>query len=358
MSKSRLPTQNLGTSPGTLTYVGESISLDVRVTLIEYNARFLRETPLQSIEQCHAVETPPDQVTWLNVDGIHQPNVVAEIGKRFGLHPLLLEDVLNTQQKPKYEQYDEGVLFVVLKLLRFNPYTREVEQEHVSLVLGRNQLISFQEERNQDVFQPVLERLRASVGKTRRNGADYLLYALMDVVVDEYFRVLDKVEENLERLEDQIVRAAHARVQTDLYTLKRDLSVVRRAVTPLRELLGTLIRADEADDLIADSTLPYLRDLYDHAVQVYESVDQFREWIASLLDLYQTALSNRMNNTMKVLTVFSAIFMPLTLLVGIYGMNFDHMPELHWRYGYHLVWGVMIVLTGVMLSWFWRKGWL
>lgn len=357
MTKSRLSTQHLGTSPGTLTYVGESIGLDVRVTLIEYNARFLRETPFQTIEQCQTVETPADQVTWLNVDGIHQPAVVAEIGKRYGLHPLLLEDVVNTQQKPKYEQYD-GVLFVVLKMLSFNPYTREVEQEHISLVLGSNYLVSFQEERNQDVFAPVLERLRASVGKTRRNGADYLLYALMDVVVDEYFRVLDKVEENLERLEEQIVRDARSRQQTDLYTLKRDLSAVRRYILPVRDLIGGLLRDDEDADLIEATTLPYLRDLHDHASQVVETADNFREWVASLLDLYQTALSNRLNNTMRIMAVFSAIFMPLTFIVGIYGMNFENMPELTWRYGYFGVLGIMAAVAVVMLAWFRRKGWL
>jgi magnesium transporter len=355
---SRIATETLGTSPGTLTYVGKEIALDVRVALIEYNAEFLRETPLTSLDQCQALETPAGQVTWLDVDGIHKPEVVAEIGRRFHLHPLLLEDVLNTQQKPKYEQYEGSVLFVVLKLLNFNPYTREVEQEHVSFVLGPHYVISFQEERNGNVFQPVMERLRASVGKTRRNGPDYLLYALMDVVVDNYFGVLEKVEEHLERLEDDIVRTARPRTQTDLYTLKRDLSTVRRAMWPVREILGSLIRDDDETDLIAASTLPYLRDLYDHATQVVETVDNFRDWVASLLDLYQTALSNRMNNIMKVLTVFSAIFMPLTFVVGIYGMNFDNMPELHWHYGYYLVLGVMVVITGVMVSWFWRKGWL
>ena len=354
----RIATENLGTSPGTLTYVGEEIALDVRVSIIEYNADFIRETPLKSVAQCQAIETPAGQVTWVSVDGIHQPNIVAEIGRRFHLHPLLLEDVVNTQQKPKHDHYNHAILFVVLKMLDFNPYTRDVEQEHISLVLGPNFLISFQEERNGDTFAPVLERLRASVGKTRRNGPDYLLYALMDVVVDNYFLVLEKVEEALERQEDAIIRSAPARTQTDLYGLKRDLSVVRRAVWPVRELLSALIRDDDDNDLVATATLPYLRDLYDHATQVYELVDTYRDWIANLLDLYQTALSNRMNNTMKVLTVFSAVFMPLTFVVGVYGMNFDNMPELHWHYGYYVVWGVMAVITGVMLSWFWRKGWL
>jgi len=354
----RISTQNLGTSPGTLTYVGTDVALEVRMTRIEYNIRFIEETPLKTLAECRLQPPPTDRVTWLSVDGIHDPSVVAEVGRLYDLHPLLLEDVLNTQQKPKVDDYDGGVRFIVLKMLEFNPYTREVEQEHISFVLGPHYLISFQEERSRDIFDPVLERLRASVGKTRRNGPDYLLFALMDLVVDNYFLVLEKIEDDLERLEEEVFRSARPRSQTDLYSHKRDLALVRKAVWPVRELLGTLIRNDEDNTPIQPNTVLYFRDLYDHTTQVYETVDNYREWISSLLDLYQSTLSTRMNSTMKVLTVFSAIFMPLTFVVGIYGMNFEVMPELTWRYGYPAVMMVMGIIVVVMLLWFGRKGWL
>ncbi|MCY7352850.1 MAG: magnesium/cobalt transporter CorA [Cytophagaceae bacterium] len=349
---------HLGTSPGTLVYVGPETKLDVCVRRIEYNEQFIEETELKTIAECRIQPMPENQVTWLDVDGIHKPEVIAEIGKLYNLHPLLLEDVLNTRQKPKLDQYDGPVVFVVMKMLEYNPYTREVEQEHVSFVLGPHYLISFQEERTDDIFTPVMERLRASVGKTRRNGPDYLLYALMDLVVDNYFLVLGKIEEDLERLEDEIFRAARTRNQNELYALKRDLSVIRKSVWPLREILTSFIREDEEDDLVSANTLLYLRDVADHIIQVLDTLDNYREWVASLLDLYHSTLSTRMNNTMKVLTVFSAIFMPLTFVVGIYGMNFDNMPELKWHYGYYLVLGAMAVIVVVMLLWFRRKGWL
>lgn len=350
--------QNVGTSPGTLIYVGQEVALDVQISRIEYNAEFLREIKLKTLAECRLQPTPENQVTWLSVDGIHKPEVIAEIGKLYNLHPLLLEDVLNTHQKPKMDQYEGAMVFVVMKMLGYNPYTREVEQEHVSFVLGPHFLISFQEERNQDIFAPVLERLRASVGKTRRNGPDYLLYALMDLLVDNYFVVLEKIEEDLERLEEEIFRDARARNQNELYALKRDLAVVRRAVWPVREILASFIREDEDTDLISAYTLVYLRDISDHIIQVLDTLDNYREWVASLLDLYHSTLSTRMNGTMKVLTVFSAIFMPLTFVVGIYGMNFENMPELKWHYGYFMVLGAMAVLVVVMLLWFRRKGWL
>jgi magnesium transporter len=267
-----------------------------------------------------------------------------------------MEDILNTQQKPKFEYYDDEQLFITLKMMDFNPYTREIEVEHLSFILGENFVISFQEERTKDIFDPILQRLKTSAGKTRKNGADYLLYALIDLVVDNYFVVLEQVSENMERLEEDILKTAKQKSLNDLYSIKRELTIMRKTVFPLREMLLNLIR--EEAPLISPNTVLYLRDVHDHITQVLETVDSYRELVASLMDLYLSQASNRMNNVMKVLTVISVIFMPLTFVAGIYGMNFDNMPELHWKYGYYYVWGFMIMSVIGMLIYFKKKGWL
>jgi magnesium transporter len=353
-----VPNPNLGTSPGTLTYVGQEPEHDIRIRLIEYNAGAVDETPVQRLSDCRG-HFHADRVTWLNVDGIHRPDVVAEIGRHYGLHPLLLEDVLNTQQKPKFDAYGEEILFVVLKWLMFNPYNREIEAEHVSLVLGNQYVISFQEDRDHDLFAPVRERLLASAGKTRTNGADYLLYALIDTVVDNYLLVTEKLGEQLENLEDALFRSPRERLMNDLYGVKRELMLMRKAVYPLRDLVNTLLRdAGGEESLITANTQLYLRDVSDHVGQTIETLDGYRELIASLMDLYQSTVSNRLNNVMKVLTVISVIFMPLTFVTSLYGMNFDYIPWLHWQYGFWAIVGIMLGIVGLMLYWFRRREWL
>lgn len=353
------PNPTLGTSPGTLTYVGQEIEVDIRIRLIEYNARLVEEIEVKKLSECRGTDQD-DRINWLNVDGIHQSGVVAEIGRYYGLHPLLLEDVLNTQQKPKFDFYGEDLLFVVVKWLEFNPFSREVEAEHVSLVLGNQYVLSFQEERERDIFTSVRERLLASAGKTRTNGADYLLYALLDTVVDNYLLVTEKLGERIEALEEELFQNPRERVINDLYAVKRELMLMRKAVFPLRELVNTLLRetTEEETPLITANTRLYLRDVSDHVTQTIDTLDNYRELIASLMDLYQSTVSNRLNNTMRVLTVISVIFMPLTFVAGIYGMNFDFMPELHWAYGYPFALGIMAAIVIVMLLWFRRKGWL
>jgi magnesium transporter len=352
------PNPSLNTSPGTLTYVGQDMEHDIRIRLIEYNARQVDEREIKKLSECRGSDRD-DVVTWLNVDGIHRPDVVGEIGRHYGLHPLLLEDVLNTQQKPKLDYYGEDVLFVVLKWLEFNPFNREVEAEHVSLVLGNQYVISFQEERDRDIFAPIRERLRASAGKTRTNGADYLLYALFDTVVDNYLLVTEKLGEQLETLEERLFQSPRERIINDLYSVKREVMLMRKAVYPLRELVNNLLReAGSEESFLTANTQLYLRDVSDHVSQAVETLDGYRELVASLMDLYQSTVSNRLNNVLKVLTVISVIFMPLTFVAGIYGMNFDYIPWLHWRYGFWAVMAVMIGIVGLMLYWFRRREWL
>lgn len=341
------------TSPGTLVYVGKEVAESTIIKLVEFNQELYNEKVVKTLNDCR----PPvkeNQVAWLDVDGIHEVNVIEAIGKHYSLHPLLLEDILNTSQKPKLEHFGEKHLFVILKMLQFNSELNQVESEHVALVLGENFLISFQEIHQTDVFLPIFERLKASIGKTRRGKADYLFYSCCDLVVDNYFVVLEKLGEKLEELEIKIVDKPEASDQNLLYHFKRELMLVRKAVLPLRDMLGTLIREDSP--LVQSTTNVYLRDVYDHILQILDTAETYREMIENIQNIYLTSLSNKMNSVMKTLTVFTAIFMPLTFIAGIYGMNFDNMPELHHPNGYFYTLGIMVLITAALWVYFkWKK---
>ncbi len=374
--------KTLGTSPGTLTYVGEEIEHAIKIKRIEYNVTEYHVDDSSRLSACRLPHTETPYVNWLDVDGIHDPKVVATLGQQYQLHPLLLEDVMNTEQKPKIDLYDDApipsdgsrtskgngvgsrpdnaagpVVFVTLKMLHHNRQRQEIDSEHISLVLGRNYLISFQEERTKDIFEPVIDRIKASAGKTRRNGPDYLLYALMDLIVDHYFVITERISDKMDELEEQIVqqRAGQQTLAT-LYVLKRELALIRRTIYPLRDVVGTLLR--EESDLVQKTTLPYLRDLADHINQIIETLDSQRELIAGLMDVYYSIVSNRMNSVMKTLTIISAIFIPLTFIAGIYGMNFDNMPELRTKTGYFWTLGAMAAIAVGEIIYFKRRGWM
>jgi magnesium transporter len=369
--------KTLGTSPGTLTYIGEEIEHAIKIRRIEYNATDYRVDDSSRLSACQLPHATTPFVNWLDVDGIHDPNVVSALGQQYHLHPLLLEDVMNTDQKPKIDLYDDTpvlpsgtvtgngatkgtpgpVVYVTLKMLHHNRQRQEIDTEHVSLVLGQNFLISFQEERTKDIFEPVIERIKASAGKTRRNGPDYLMYALMDVIVDHYFVITERIGDKMDELEDQIVQQrANQQTLGTLYILKREMALIRRTVYPLRDVISTLLR--EESDLISKSTLPYLRDLADHVNQVIETLDSHRELVAGLMDVYYSIVSNRMNSVMKTLTIVSAIFIPLTFIAGIYGMNFDNMPELRSKNGYFWTMGLMGLIALGEIIYFKRRGWM
>lgn len=350
--------KNLLTSPGTLAYVGETTHFKTLIKRIEYNETFYREEVASTSEGClPKVKTDQPHITWLNVTGIHETDVMEQIGQLYKLHPLLLEDVMNTLQKPKVETYDDGHLFVTLKMLHLDDSsTEQIWGEHVSLILGNHYLISFQEERSGDIFQPVIERLKTSVGKTRRSGPDYLLYALLDIIVDNYFLSLEQFGDQLDDLEDKVIKGLHSQSLSELYTLKRELTSTRRAIWPLREVISTLTRSDAP--LVSKRVFPYLRDVNDHVMQIIETLDAYRELLASLVDVHLSTISNRMNSVMKTLTIFSAIFMPITFIVGVYGMNFAFMPELQNPYGYYATWGFMVTITVGMILYFRWKKWL
>ncbi|HQW87618.1 MAG TPA: magnesium/cobalt transporter CorA [Flavobacteriales bacterium] len=297
---------------------------------------------------------PPGMVCWVDVDSLHDGQVVSAIGERFGLHPLLLEDVLNTDQRPKLEEYQDD-LFVVVKMLAMDEDTGSIDVEQVSLVLGRGHVISFQE-RPGDVLDPIRERIRHKLGRVRKSSADYLLYALLDVIVDNYFLVVEELGRRIERLERKVTMRPGNEDLLSLQELRGLLITVNRYVTPTRELAGRLNTLQSP--LIDKNTRRYINDLQDHTVYIAETIATFRDMLANLENTYHAGVNLRMGQVIKLLTIISTIFIPLTFVVGIYGMNFDHMPELRWRYGYFGVMGAMAVIALLMLGWFRRKRWL
>ncbi|MCP1386351.1 magnesium/cobalt transporter CorA [Runella salmonicolor] len=344
-----------GLAPGSLVYIGPKVAKDTTIKLIEYNEEYHKETLIKDISECRISNDKPF-VSWLDVDGIHEPDVIEAVGQLHNIHPLLLEDVMNTRQKPKIEFYNDSYVFVSLKMLYWHDKTGEIDAEHISFFLGSNYVISFQEKRSNDIFRLVIDRIKASVGKTRRNGADYLLVSLVDLIVDYYLEILEKMSERLEELEGLILAAKHKDPINQLYGFKRQLTLMRKYVWPLRDMLSQGLR--ENSKLINKSTFPYFRDVNDHITNVIDSIDSNRELLTGLIDIHYSTLSSRMNSVMKTLTIYSAIFMPLTFIVGIYGMNFDNMPELRQPNGYFYTLAGMAVLAAGLLFYFRKRGWM
>ena len=342
-----------GLPPGTLIYTGEKKVASVRITVIDYDEQHCDEKQICSVEECFPFKVTPT-VTWINIDGLHDVTVIEKLGKAFEFHPLILEDILSTRQRPKFEDYEKDI-FVVLKMLRYSDEQQIVETEQVSLILGSNFVISFQE-RVGDVFDSVRDRLRNAKGRIRKQGPDYLAYSLLDAIVDSYFAILEKVGDKIEILEDELVSDPDEKTLQGIYRLKREMISLRRSVWPLRELINGVQRSESA--LICESTGVYLRDLYDHTIQIIDTIESFRDVVSGMLDTYLSSISNRMNAVMKVLTIIATLFIPLTFVAGIYGMNFENMPELKWRYGYTGVWTVILVTAVLMLVYFRRKKWL
>jgi magnesium transporter len=339
--------------PGTVVHTGQRRMEVVRLALIHYDADHFDESVPDNATGCFPFAGAPT-VSWLNVDGLHDVALLGDIGTLAGLHPLLLEDVVSVGQRPKVERY-EGHLFIILRSLQWNEARDEVAEEQVSFILAPHWLITFQEETG-DSFDAVRQRIRTAGSSVRAHGADFLAYALLDATVDEYFTVLEKIGDRIETLENRVTDEATPALMHEIHHLKRELLVMRKAVWPLRELFGSLIR-DESG-LITDETKLFLRDAHDHAIQIIDTVETLRDLVAGMIELYLSTVSNRMNEVMKVLTVIATVFIPLTFIVGVYGMNFDYMPELHARWTYPALWAIMIVLAGGMLLYFKRKSWL
>lgn len=353
MTAAKSRAAKVGLPPGSLVHVGEPQEGPARLQVLDYDASRVEEHELESPEALRAYLSRPS-VTWLNVVGVHDVAAVAAVGRILGIHPLVLEDVVNTRQRPKAEGFDEYA-FVVAKMIRFDEQAGRLGLEHVSLVVGRGFVVTFQE-RSGDVLDPLRERIREGVGRVRAAGADYLAYCVLDLLVDHYFLALEGLGGRIEDLEEPILSDPSPEVLQAIHEAKRAVGAVRKAVWPLREALLYLER--DAGGLVDEATRPYLRDVYDHCVQVIDTVETYRDLLAGYLDVYLSSLSNRMNEVMKTLTVIATIFIPLTFLAGVYGMNFEHMPELKWRWGYPAVWAVMVAVGIGMVRWFRRRGWL
>jgi magnesium transporter len=293
-------------------------------------------------------------VTWVNVSGLHDTALIGEIGRHFNLHPLLLEDILNTDQRPRMEPYDDFI-YIVLKMLHWHEITTTVEIEQVSLLVSGSYVLSF-EEREDDIFDSLRQRLKNDQSRLRSCGSDYLAYAILDTIVDNYFLVLERISDELEALEEEVIIHPTPHTLDTIQSLKRELLYIRKAIWPLREAIGRLSHGDIP--FFQQNTLIYIRDVYEHTIQIIDSVETFRGIVSGTLDIYLSSISNKMNEIMKVLTVIATVFIPITFITSLYGMNFTHMPELDWPFGYPLVWLIILITSGSLLMYFKRRDWL
>jgi magnesium transporter len=347
-------TKKTGLAPGSLLYTGEVTDRPVTLSVIEYDEKEVQvQDNVAVAEVLGAVD--PDHVDWINVNGLHDVAIIDRISEYFCLHPLTREDIVSVGQRPKVEFYDDYV-YIVLRMLNVDKETSEVVDEQVSLILSGNNVISFQERDDGDVFDIIRERIRLGKGRVRRMNADYLVYCLMDVIVDHYFVILEHYGEEIERLEEELADNPNRSILERINRFKREMIFLRKAVWPLREVLSLCQR--EASGQFSPPVVTFLRDVYDHSIQVIDTIESYRDLLTSMLDVYLSSISNRTNETMKVLTIIATIFIPLTFITSIFGMNFEFMPELHWRYSYPVVWLVMIIVTVGLLIYFKRKDWI
>jgi len=323
------------------------------LTVIKYDSADFQEKMVTDVKEACSFRNK-SSVMWLNIDGVHQPEIIEQVGQSFGLHPLVAEDIASTGQRPKMEDFDDYI-FIVLRMLRFDSAEDETKTEQMSIILGRDFVISFQE-REGDVFDNIRERLKSNKGRIRKLGTDYLAYSLIDSIVDNYFVVLEKLGETIEDIEDRLVTNPTSETLKTIHDLKREVIFLRKSVWPLREVINRLERSESP--LINKSTFVYLRDVYDHTIQIMDAVETFRDMLSGMLDIYLSSVSNRMNEVMKVLTVIATIFIPLTFVAGIYGMNFKYMPELEQTWSYPMILILMLVVALLMVVYFRRRKWV
>jgi magnesium transporter len=342
-----------GRPPGMPVHVGEKKVEEARITVIDYDEKNFEMKEVGTVKECMAYRDKPT-VTWINVDGLHDVALIEELCGQFGIHPLVIEDIVNTEQRPKTEVFDDCI-YTVLKMNTYNREAGGMETEQVSIVFGEKFVLTFQERRG-DIFDPVRTRIKNGKGLARRYGADFLAYALLDAVVDSNFVLLERVGEEIEEIEDELIANPSPKLLQAIYFLRTEMITLRKSVWPLREIISGLQRSGTA--LIKDTTSIYLRDLYDHTIQVIDTVETLRDLVSGMLDIYLSSVSNRMNEVMKVLTIFASIFIPLTFIAGVYGMNFQYMPELSWRWGYFGILSLMLAVGVVMLFYFRSKRWL
>jgi len=342
-----------GLPPGTLVHIGTKKSGRSLIRILDYDEQGVREKSQALLDECIPFRDT-ETITWIDIDGLQEIGLLESLGKSYGLHPLILEDILNTDQRPKLDDM-ENYIYVVLKMLDYDASSLEIVSEQVSIILGKNFVISLQEGREGDSLEPLRERIRGGKGRIRKMGSDYLAYSILDNIIDRYFLILEKLGEKIEVLEENLVSDPRPETLRQIHQLKREMIFLRKSVWPLREVIYGLEKSESG--LIQQSTRIFLRDVYDHTIQIIDSIETYRDMLSGMLDIYLSSVSNRMNQIMKVLTIFSTIFMPLTFLAGVYGMNFKYMPEIGWRWGYPLVLLVMLGVAAAMLKYFRKKKW-
>jgi len=349
----RKRSEKVGLPPGTIVHIGERKAQKHRITIVDYDETKFQERELETIEESFPFKDT-STITWINIDGLHQLEIIERIGKHFNIHPLILEDIANTEQRPKMEDFDD-YLFLILKMICFEEKDKRIKVEQVGLILGPNFVISFQEEKG-NVFDPVKQRIISGKGRIRTRGADYLAYALIDVIVDGYFLIIERIGDQIEDLEEDLLDGPRPETMQDIHSLKREMLQFRKSVCPLQEIIRRLERGES--DMFNESTEIYLKDVHDHTIHVIDTIEIFHDMLSGLLDLYISSISNKMNEIMKVLTIIATIFIPLTFIAGVYGMNFKYMPELDWRYGYPMVLLIMFIIGVGIMIYARKKGWL
>jgi magnesium transporter len=346
--------KKIGLPPGTLVYLGEEKTKPVTVREINYSTTQYEENILSDISKSKAFQKTPETTTWITLDGLHHIDKIAAAGQKFNLDQLILEDIVNTNSRPKFEDLDD-YLYLSMRMLSISKDEGEVRNEQLSLILGKNWVISIHETEN-DIFRTYRERIKQAKGMTRQRKEDFIFYRLIDITVDNYYHVSEYLADSIEALEEKVIANKEDNISEQIYELKKKIGSVKKALMPLREAVSTILRTDT--ELISKTTYKYLRDVLDHITQEIETVDTQRENVNDFLNLYMTGISNKMNDVMKVLTIFASIFIPLTFIAGIYGMNFEVMPELGWKYGYFLTWGIMIAVAVALLFYFRKKKWI
>jgi magnesium transporter len=341
-----------GLSPGTLVHIGEKRETGAKLEGLTFNSSVIEDLDLRSADDIPSL--PADRIMWIQIDGLHDIELIEKVGKHFNLHPLLLEDILNSDQRPKLEDYGD-YLFIVFKMLSYDDNAGGVKSDQVALVLSDTYVLSFHEN-EKGIFNPIRERLQRPSGRIRNMGADYLVYALMDAIIDNYFTIFEKLGEHVESLEQEILYQPSTSSIHSVNFIKRELIFLRRTIWPLREVVAVLERRESR--LIKPSTAVFLRDIYDHTIQIIENIESLRDILTGMLDIYLSSISVKTNDVIKVLTIIATIFIPLTFIVGIYGMNFHYMPELSWKMGYPAVMLFMFAVVAVMLYYFRKKKWI
>jgi magnesium transporter len=343
-----------GLPPGTPVYTGEHRTEKIIINVLDYNGDIIREREIENVSECRAC-TNSDSISWIDVEGLNDTVKIQEVGKSLGLHPLVIEDILNVEQRPKMEEY-EGYLYIVLKMFHLKGEHGDIIPEQVSIILSKHYVVTFQEGIEGDTFHEIRDRIRNNKGIITKMTSDYLVYSIIDSIIDSYFTILENFGDRIEKIEEELVNNPVRRTLTEIYKLKREMLYLRKSVWPLREAISRLERGES--ELITRNTHLYLRDVYDHTINVLDTIETYRDMLSGMIDIYLSSISNRLNETMKYLAGISTIFIPMTFIASIYGMNFEIMPELKWEHGYLIALGVMFSVGIGFFIYFKMKKWV